>query len=111
MPPRDWKFRVDDILKAVERIRDYTEDMDYEQFKNDPRTVDAVVRNLITIGEAAARIPEEVIAENAEIPWSDMRDMRNFVVHEYFRVSHRMLWNTVVHDIRDIEVQLQGLVE
>ena len=37
--------------------------------------------------------------------------MRNFVVHEYFRVSHRMLWNTVVHDIRGIEAQLRGLVE
>jgi uncharacterized protein with HEPN domain len=50
--------------------------------------VDDVVRNLITIGEAVARVPEEVQAESAEIPWSEMREMRNFVVHEFFRVSH-----------------------
>jgi len=57
MPPREWRFRIQDLLDAIESIRTYTEGMDFAVFQNDRKTVDAVVRNLTIIGEAAARVP------------------------------------------------------
>jgi len=73
--------------------------MTYDDFIADRKTVDAVVRNLIIIGEASVHIPEEICMAYADIPWQDMRAMRNFVVHEYFGVSNRILWDTVQIDL------------
>jgi uncharacterized protein with HEPN domain len=87
---RDWLFRVRDILDAVAAVEAYVTGMKYEDFTADRKTVDAVVRNLIIIGEAAAHIPEEICQSHPEIPWPDMRAMRNFVVHEYFGLSNRI---------------------
>ena len=84
-----WKFRIQDILSSIEAIFEYSQGLDFGGFVPDRKTVDAVIRNLIVIGEAAARIPEIVIQDHSEIPWADMRDMRNFVVHEYFRIKEQ----------------------
>ena len=99
MPPRNWLFRINDILAAISSVDTYTAGMTYETFIADRKTVDAVVRNLIIIGEASVHIPDETCSEYAEIPWKDMRAMRNFVVHEYFGVSDKILWDTVQIDL------------
>ena len=99
MPPRNWLFRINDILDAVSAVETYVSDMTYEDFIVDRKTVDAVVRNLIIIGEASVHIPEEICVAHTEIPLQDMRAMRNFVVHEYFGVSDKILWDTVQIDL------------
>ncbi|MBW1778915.1 MAG: DUF86 domain-containing protein, partial [Deltaproteobacteria bacterium] len=77
MPDRKWGLRIRDILASIERIIKYTGKMDFEQFRSDTKTVDAVVRNFEIVGEAAAHVPEEIVDDHPEIPWQDMRDMRN----------------------------------
>ena len=99
MPPRNWLFRINDILDAISAVREYVAGMTYEGFVTDRKTVDAVIRNLIIIGEAAVHIPEEICQSNQSIPWPEMRTMRNFVVHEYFGVSDKILWDTVQIDL------------
>lgn len=88
-------FRISDIQGAISAIEAYVKGMSYEDFIADRKTVDAVIRNLIIIGEAASHIPEEIFLSHPEVPWNDMRAMRNFVVHEYFGVSDKILWDTV----------------
>jgi uncharacterized protein with HEPN domain len=56
VPHRDWKFRIQDILDAVGAVQKYTQGMEFKTFTEDRRTVDAVVRNLIIIGEAAVHV-------------------------------------------------------
>lgn len=109
MPPREWRFRVQDMLHAIESILSYTQGMDFAAFDHDQRTVDAVVRNLIVIGEAANRIPDEVLLVSTDIPWTEMRTMRNFVVHEYFGVSTRILWDTVQVNLPPLVAPLRRL--
>jgi uncharacterized protein with HEPN domain len=111
VPRRNWKLRISDILNSVHAVQEYTEGMKYEDFKVDRKTVDAVLRNLIVIGEAANHIPEEVISAHPDIPWRDMRDMRNFVVHEYFGVSEKIIWDTVQNDLPKVVPLLQALLE
>jgi uncharacterized protein with HEPN domain len=60
VPHRAWKFRIQDVLEAIDADHEYTAGMDLGTFAKDRRTVDAVVKNLIVIGEAAANIPEEI---------------------------------------------------
>ncbi|NOY28212.1 MAG: DUF86 domain-containing protein, partial [Oligoflexia bacterium] len=63
MPPRTWRFRIQDILDAIEQIRDYTAGMDLEGFSSSKVVVDAVLYRISVIGEAASAIPEEIGAQ------------------------------------------------
>ena len=110
MPLRNWLFRINDILNAVSAIETYVTGMTYEDFIADRKTVDAVVRNMIIIGEASVHIPVEICTTHAEIPWTDMSAMRNFVVHEYFGVSDRILWDTVQIDLPPLVPVLKEIV-
>ena len=111
MPHKDWKFRIQDILDAVSAIDKYTKGMEFSAFIKDRRTVDAVVRNLIIIGEAAGHVPEDICLKHPEVPWYDMRGMRNFVVHEYFRADDKVLWDTVQVDLPHLWELLNKIFE
>lgn len=110
MPPRDWTLRIEDILAAIEKIERYTAGMTAEAFRGDEKTVDAVVRNLMIVGEAAQHIPPEVLERAPQIAWADMRGMRNIVVHEYFGVSLDILWETAKVDLPPLVPLLRSLL-
>lgn len=86
-PERNWRIRVEDILACIKKIKSYTHGMTYEQFSMDSKTVDAVIRNLEIIGEAAGFIPLEIQEKHPDLAWLEMRGMRNIMAHEYFGVS------------------------
>lgn len=111
MPHRDWKFRIQDIFEAIVAVQKYTKGMEFKTFTEDRKTVDAVVRNLIIIGEAAVHVPEDICLKYSEVPWYDMRGMRNFVVHEYFRASDRVVWDTVQVDLPLLPALLKQILE
>jgi uncharacterized protein with HEPN domain len=111
VPHRDWKFRIQDILDAVGSVQKYTEGMEFKSFTEDRRTIDAVVRNLIIIGEAAVHVLEDICLKHTEVPWYDMRGMRNFVVHEYFRASDAVIWDTVQVDLPPLPALLKKILE
>lgn len=96
---KDWRVRIEDILEAVERIRRYTAGMTEAQFVADDRTVDAVVRNLEIMGEAAKRVPAHVTLRHPEVPWTRMAEMRNILVHEYHSVDPAIVYDTVRRDL------------
>ncbi len=97
--PRDHRLFLPDILEAIGKVCRYTEGMSFEEFVADEKTIDAVVRNVAVIGEAVRGIPDEIVAANPEIPWAEMRGIRNVVVHDYFGISHMILWDTAKEDL------------
>ena len=104
-------FRIADILDAISKVQSYTESINFDTFTADRKTVDAVIRNLIIIGEAASHIPDDICEANADIPWKDMKAMRNFVVREYFGVSDNVLRETVQVDLPPLVSLLKSLME
>jgi len=110
VPRRDWKFLILDILGAIDAIQKYTRGMELKTFTEDRRTVDAVVRNLITVGEAAVHVPEDICVKHPEVPWYDMRGMRNLVVHEYFRADDTVIWDTIQVDLSPLPILLERLL-
>jgi uncharacterized protein with HEPN domain len=66
--------------------------------------------NLAIIGEAVRGIPPEVEASHPEIPWDEMRGMRNIVIHEYFQVSLSIIWQTIQEDLILLETSLRQLI-
>jgi uncharacterized protein with HEPN domain len=108
--PRDWHERVQDILEAIAEIQSFTHGMDFISFRADSRTVRAVELDLIVIGEAASRIPDEVEERYPHIPWHLMRAMRNRLVHVYFSVDERLLWDTLQNDLPAVRAALQSIL-
>lgn len=109
MPPREWKFRLQDILEAIDRIYRYTKDMDFGVWQKDEKTVDAVIRNLEIIGEAASHIPAEIEEKYSQVPWKEMRGIRNILAHEYFGVDLEVIWRTVQEDLLLVKEHLEEL--
>lgn len=111
MPVRDWRFRIQDILECMDRIAEYTAGMSYEAFLGNRLVIDAVVRNLEVIGEAARHIPDDVQTRFPHVPWVEMKGMRNILIHEYFGVSLEIVWKTVQENLPPVEPKLRELLK
>lgn len=110
MSPRRWQDRIRDILDSIAEIQKFTHGMTYESFKTDDKVVRAVEMNFIIIGEAATQIPEEIEEKHSNIPWSLMRAMRNRIVHVYFNVDEKMMWDTIQNDLPPLIKELEKLL-
>ncbi len=108
---RDWKIRVRDILESIKRIQEYTAGLTLESFQNDTLRIDAVIRNLEIIGEAASRIPQEVQERYPHLAWLEMRGMRNMIIHEYFGVSIPIIWQTISDDLGPLAEGMKHILE
>jgi uncharacterized protein with HEPN domain len=107
---RDHRLYLDDILEAIRRIRDFTERMDFERFKEDLKTQDAVVRNLEIIGEASSRLPEVVRLAAPEIEWRKVIGIRNILAHGYFGISLPIIWDVVQNKLDELYDSCSRLV-
>lgn len=92
---RDFRLYLDDILEASRNARSYVESLDFDDFVQDQRTVDAVVRNLEIIGEAVKNLPPELRAERPEIEWKQIARFRDLIAHRYFNVRLTIVWDIV----------------
>ena len=81
MSSRESSFRVQDILKAIDKIDQYLDSMTLTGFRKNQMVIDAVVRNFEIIGEASKHIPPSIRHMNPDIPWSQMASMRNALIH------------------------------
>lgn len=110
MSHRLWKHRITDIIDSIKKIQKYVKQMEFEDFQKDEKTIDAVIRNFIVIGEAARKIPDDISGNHANIPWRVMGDMRNFAVHEYWGVDMRTIWKTIREDLPPLLPQLNQVI-
>ena len=111
MSPRNWKFRLEDITESLELIFEYVKDIDSDSWESDRKTIDAVIRNIEIIGEAATSIPEEIKEQYPDIPWHQMIGMRNILIHEYFGVDIDVLWRTIQVDLPILLTKVRKMVE
>ena len=93
MSKRDSKLLLEDILEASNKIFSYLFDFSFEDFTNDSKTIDAVIRNFEIIGEAANRLPNEFKELHNNIEWYKIIGLRNRIFHEYMGVDTSIIWN------------------
>ncbi|MGC2030776.1 MAG: DUF86 domain-containing protein [Steroidobacteraceae bacterium] len=100
------------ILDAINRALEYVAAMNFESFKRDTRTQDAVIRSIQIIGEAANKVrtaDPEFAAQHPHVPWAVMYGMRNRVIHDYFEVDLAVVWQTVQQDLPELRSQMIAL--
>jgi uncharacterized protein with HEPN domain len=91
---RDAAVFLDDIVEACDKIFRYTAGFSQEQFRRDDKTIDAVVRNLEVIGEAAKNVPDEMRAKIA-VDWKKIAGLRDVLIHGYFGIDLEIIWDVV----------------
>ena len=100
---REYEDYINDILEAMLKSQEFIREMNIEQFRNDDKSIFAVIRALEIIGEATKHIPDNIRKQNNEIPWKDMAGMRDVLIHDYFGVDVETVWLTVTEKIPEIQ--------
>ena len=103
--------RIRDMLEAIGRIRQYVAGMNFEAFLQDPKTVDAVVRNLEIIGEASRHVPPDLAEVYTDAEWTRISDMRNKLIHDYARTNERLVWETVQLRLGPLAEALEAMAD
>ena len=99
------------MQEAIEKITSYVDAMTFTDFQSDTRTVDAVVHNLLVIGEAARCLPASIKENHPDIDWIAINGLRNRIAHEYFGLSLSVLWEIVQTDLPHLEKQLAARLD
>ena len=92
MSKRNPKLLIEDIIDSANKVLSYTENLSFEEFKSDTKTVDAVIRNFEIIGEAANKLPDDFKEKFSDIDWYRIRGFRNRIVHDYFGIDYSIVW-------------------
>jgi len=108
---RTYIHFLEDIAESISKIFAYTKSYDFEKFKNDDKTVDAVIRNLEIIGEASNKVPENIREKYPLVPWDEMYRMRNKAIHEYFGVDYEIIWDIIVNYLPVNLNQVKQIIE
>jgi uncharacterized protein with HEPN domain len=98
------------IAEAIEKTEDYIGELTYDEFLKDSKTVDAVIRQLEIIGEAANNISAEFQNAHPEIQWNKIISMRNRLIHEYFGVNEEIVWSTAKEKLSVLKKQIEEVL-
>ncbi|MBA7534525.1 hypothetical protein ES705_26773 [subsurface metagenome] len=108
---RSFLHILEDIVASISKILHYTDSFNLEKFKNDDKTVDAVIRNLEITGEASNKIPPNIRDKYSEVPWDEMYRMRNKAIHEYFGIDYDIIWDIVSNYLPENLIQIKKILE
>ena len=100
---------VKDIADSINDIEHFIGNMSFDEFLRDRKTINAVIRSLEIIGEAAKKIPSEIRDKNPLIPWKRMTGMRDKLIHEYFGVDLEIVWTVVKEELPPLKPKIMDI--
>ncbi|KUJ75923.1 hypothetical protein AVO42_11665 [Thiomicrospira sp. XS5] len=108
MPSRNRQLYIDDIVESISAIQEYVDGLSYDEFVADRKTYSAMIREYMIIGEAVGNLMEDLKAYSPEYPWQRLKDFRNLIVHEYFGVDFRIIWDLTQKELPILENHIQS---
>ena len=107
---KDERVYLLHVIDSIDAIQRYTVD-GRDVFFADPKTQDAVIRNIEVIGQAVKGISEQTRSLEPAVPWRQIAGMRDKLIHEYFGVDLALVWDVVEHELPVLRPQLARLTE
>ncbi len=105
------KVRLKHILDSLTEIQNYTVDASYNDFLHNSMLFFATVKQLEIIGEAANRLSEGLRQEFVEIEWREIIGLRNILIHEYFGIDRKIVWDIVSKDLPTLKEKIIRILE
>jgi uncharacterized protein with HEPN domain len=107
---REYKLFLYDIKESLDKIEDFTTGISLDDFEQDVKTIDAVLRNLEIIGEASKHIPKSISERYTNVDWKAIREMRNIIAHEYFGVRLEIIWKTIEERLPELKETIEKII-
>jgi len=110
MGKRDNRILLTDILDSIEKIEQYSIDIEEHEFRENSEKQDAVIRRIEIIGEAVKHLSTDLTDKYSHIPWRQIAGMRDILIHNYFGVSTGLVWRVVKQEIPTLKQQLREVL-
>ena len=105
----DW-LRLRHMLDAAHLASGFVDTNDRRTVEANPLLQRGLAGTIQDIGEAASNVTREFRLDHPDIPWRDITDMRNFLVHVYFETDLELLWKTILEDLPPLIAQLEAII-
>lgn len=100
-----------DIMESIEKIENYTNGLNEDDFSTNGQAQDAVIRRIEIIGEATKNLPNDLRKEYADVPWKEIAGMRDIITHEYFGINIKRVWNIIKEDLPPFKEQIAKIIK
>lgn len=98
------------MLELTQKIRNYCNQLSYDNFISNEMLIEACVFNLTQLGETAHKISDECTSLHPELAWNELYGLRNRLVHDYAGTNFNLVWEIITEDLPNLEKQLRSLV-
>lgn len=96
---RDWLLFLDDLIEAATKVAGFVDKRDLVAFCRDEGIFDAVLMNLLVIGEAVKRLPPEALGAMPGVDWSGAAGLRDIIAHRYFALDPELVWDIACNHV------------
>lgn len=98
------------ILESIQHIESYIKDLSEEDFLNSDEKQDSVIRRLEVLGEAIKNLPDEFREKHSDVEWNKAMATRNILIHHYFGIDLKIIWDTVTQDLPVFKKKIESLL-
>ena len=105
------RVRLEHIIKAIDIVLKNIESVSFERFESDAILFGGIVYQTLIIGEATYKLSHQFTETHTEVVWRDIADMRHHLVHGYYQVDARILWDIIQNDLRPLKSQVENILK